>query len=119
MSETIQELYGRKERIVTDRDAQKITRIEELSYDLKTVEVMSRDLKCLSPTDTMRAVFDLLRQDRISGAPVMEGKNLVGIISQEDLMRAFADGEQDAPISKYMTSKCHHCEILRAGDQGA
>ena len=29
MSETIQELYGRKGRIVTDRDAQEITRIEE------------------------------------------------------------------------------------------
>ena len=104
MSETIQELYGRKGRTITDHDAQEITRIEELSYDLKTYDVMSRDLKCLTPTDTMRAVFELLRENRISGAPVVEGKSLVGIISQEDLMRAFADDEQNAPIRKYMTS---------------
>jgi len=104
MSETIQELYGRKGRTITDHDAQEITRIEELSYDLKTYDVMSRDLKCLAPTDTMRAVFELLRVSRISGAPVVEGDSLVGIISQEDLMRAFADDEQNAPIRKYMTS---------------
>jgi len=104
MSNTLQELYGRKGRTVTDRDVQEITRVEELSYDLKTYDVMSRDLKCLAPTDTMRAVFELLHQSHISGAPVMENGSLVGIISQEDLMRAFADGEQDAPIRKYMTA---------------
>ncbi len=103
MSSTLQEIYGRKGRTVTDRDAQEITRVEEVSYELKTADVMNRDLKCLAPTDTMRAVFELLRVSRISGAPVMEGKSLVGIISQEDLMRAFADNDQDAPIDKYMT----------------
>ena len=58
MSDSIQELYGRKGRTITDRDAQDITRVEELSYDLKTSDVMSRDIKCLTPTDTMRAVVD-------------------------------------------------------------
>lgn len=103
MSSTLQELYGRKGRIFTDRDAQDITRVEELSYDLRTSDVMSRDVKSLAPTDTMRAVFELLRESHISGAPVMEGNALVGIISQEDLMRAMADGDQHASIQQYMT----------------
>jgi CBS domain-containing protein/anti-sigma regulatory factor (Ser/Thr protein kinase) len=105
MNDTIQELYGRKGRAITDRDAQEITRVEELSYDLKINDVMSRDVRCLTPADTMHAVVDLLRQNRISGAPVMDNNSLVGIISQEDLMRAMADGDQDAPIQKYMTKK--------------
>ena len=104
MSSTIQELYGRKGRTVTDRDVQEITRIEELSYDLKTYDVMSRDLKCLAPTDTMRTLFELLHQSHISGAPVVDNDSLIGVVSQEDLMRAFADGEQDAPVRKYMTA---------------
>jgi CBS domain-containing protein/anti-sigma regulatory factor (Ser/Thr protein kinase) len=105
MSNTIQELYGRRGRNITDRDAQDITRVEELSYDLKISDVMSRDVKSLTPADTMRAVVDLLRQNRISGAPIMDGNSLVGIISQEDLMRALADEDRDAPIQKYMSSK--------------
>ncbi|MBK9925157.1 MAG: CBS domain-containing protein [Anaerolineales bacterium] len=105
MSSTLQELYGRKGRTVTDRDAQEITRIEEVSYELRTADVMNRDLKCLAPTNTMRDVFNVLHKSHISGVPVLESDSLVGIISQEDLMRAFADGDQDAPISKYMTKK--------------
>ncbi|NTW11694.1 MAG: CBS domain-containing protein, partial [Anaerolineales bacterium] len=85
MSNTIQELYGRKGRNITDRDAQEITRVEELSYDLKIYEVMTRDVKSLTPGDTMQSVVDLLRQNRISGAPIMDGNSLVGIVSQEDL----------------------------------
>lgn len=105
MSSTLQELYGRKGRTVTDRDAQEITRLEEVSYELRTADVMNRDLKCLAPTDTMRALFEILHKSHISGVPILDADSLVGIISQEDLMRAFADGDQDAPISKYMTPK--------------
>lgn len=103
MSNTIQELYGRRGRSITDRDAQEITRVEELSYDLKIYEVMTRDVKSLTPEDTMQSVVDLLRQNRISGAPIMDGNTLVGIISQEDLMRALADDDKDAPLHKYMS----------------
>jgi CBS domain-containing protein/anti-sigma regulatory factor (Ser/Thr protein kinase) len=103
MSNTIQELYGRKGRNITDRDAQEITRVEELSYDLKIYEVMTRDVKSLTPDDTMQSVVDLLRQNRISGAPIMDGDSLVGIVSQEDLMRALAADDKDAPLHKYMS----------------
>ena len=103
MSSTLQELYG-KGHTIADSDVPEINRIEELSYDLKTQDVMSRELKCLAPIDTMRTVFELMRESHISGAPVVENNSLIGIISQEDLMHAFADGDQNAPISKYMTA---------------
>jgi len=65
---------------------------------------MTREIKSLPPADTMRAVVDLLRQNRISGVPIMDGDALVGVVSQEDLMRALADHDRDAPISKYMST---------------
>ena len=105
MSDTLQELYGRKGRVITDRDAHDITRVEELSYDLKVGDVMSREVHFLAPTQTMQDVFELLRKNRISGAPIVEQDKLVGIISQEDLMRALAEGDLSAPLRKYMTKK--------------
>ena len=104
MSDTIQELYGQKGRNITENNAQNITRVDELAYDLKISDVMTREIKSLPPTETMRAVVDLLRQNHISGAPVMDGDTLVGVVSQEDLMRALTDHDRDALISKYMSS---------------
>lgn len=103
MSNTLQEIHGRKGRKITDLDAHDITRVEELSYDLKVEEVMTREVHCLTPDQTMRDVFDLLRRNRISGAPILEDEKLAGIVSQEDLMRALADDQLSAPVRKYMT----------------
>lgn len=105
MTNTIQEQQGRKGRTITDRDAHEITRVEELAYDLKISDVMNSNIKSLAPDQIMQDVFDLLRQNRISGAPVIENGQLAGIISQEDLMRALAESELASPIRKYMTTQ--------------
>lgn len=105
MSNTLQESQGRKGRTITDQDAHDITRVEELSYDLKIADVMSREIRSLTPNQTMRDLFDLLRKNRISGAPVVENEKLVGIISQEDLMRALVASDLSSPIQKYMSTQ--------------
>ncbi len=97
-----QELYGRRGRVVTDMDAKDITRVEELAYDLKIQEVMTRDLVVASPTMKMREMLELLRNRRISGAPVLAGDKLVGILSLEDLVRAMSANDLDADVDKYM-----------------
>ena len=97
-----QELYGRRGRVVTDMDAKDITRVEELAYDLKIQEVMTRDLVVASPTMKMREMLELLRNRRISGAPVVTGDKLVGILSLEDLVRAMSANDLDADVDKYM-----------------
>lgn len=99
---TDQELYGRRGRTVTDLDAKDITRVEELAYDLKIQEVMTRDLAVVTPTMKMREMLELLRTRRISGAPVVSGDKLVGIVSLEDLVRAMSAEDLDADIEKYM-----------------
>jgi CBS domain-containing protein/anti-sigma regulatory factor (Ser/Thr protein kinase) len=101
---TDQEVYGRKGRTVTDNNANDITRVEELAYDLKISEVMSRDVKTVSPEMEMGDILELFRTARISGAPVVTNNELVGIVSLEDLIRSMCANETHAPVSKYMTT---------------
>ncbi|MBI5950804.1 MAG: CBS domain-containing protein [Chloroflexi bacterium] len=100
---TEQEIYGRRGRSITDRDANKISRIEELAYELKVHDVMTADLNTASPEMLMSEVLDILRINRISGVPVLQDNQLVGILSLEDIVRAMQKNELSAPVSQYMT----------------
>jgi CBS domain-containing protein len=93
----------RKKRLITDGAAGLITRVEELAYELKIEEVMTSDVKVVTPNVQMAEVLELLRQAGISGAPVVSNDNLVGIISIEDLIRSLRQGDLEAPVRDYMT----------------
>ena len=80
-----------------------ITKIQELVYELKIKQVMKTPVITVSPDARMRDLKELMRTRRISGAPVMEGGSVVGIVSIEDLIKALAEGETDAPVSRKMT----------------
>lgn len=89
--------------MITDKDAREISRVEELSYDLKISEVMTRNVKIVSPEMPMSAVLEILRVNRISGTPVLENENLVGVLSIEDLVRCMEKGELHVPVREYMS----------------
>ena len=95
----------RKNRIISDQQAENITRVEELAYEIKVEEVMTRNAVTIPVTDPMRTALNIFRDMHISGAPVMNGQQMVGILSIEDLIRCMADNDLSAPISKYMTDK--------------
>jgi CBS domain-containing protein/anti-sigma regulatory factor (Ser/Thr protein kinase) len=94
---------GPDKRIITDHTAKNITRVEELAYDLRVSQVMTRNVKSLPPDAPVIELVELFRQNRISGAPVMVDGELAGIVSMEDLIRALTNLDQYAPASKYMT----------------
>lgn len=84
-----------------------ITRVEELAYELRVEEVMTREIKVLQPGKKISEVLDLFREMRISGAPVVSEGSLVGLISIEDLIRALRDSgraELKAAVEDYMTT---------------
>jgi CBS domain-containing protein/anti-sigma regulatory factor (Ser/Thr protein kinase) len=91
-------------RNISDQTAQNITRTEELAYELKVSEVMTKDTKVLAPDTSMRDALDLFRIERISGAPVACGEILCGVISLEDLIRCMTDNDLDAQVSQYMST---------------
>jgi CBS domain-containing protein/anti-sigma regulatory factor (Ser/Thr protein kinase) len=100
---TEQEIHGRRGRPITDHDAHEINRVEELSYDLKTRDVMATSLRTASPEMPLSKVLDILRINRISGVPVLEEGNLVGILSLEDIVRAMEKNDLSAATGQYMT----------------
>lgn len=99
---TEQEKYGRH-RPITDRDAHEISRVEELSYDLKIHEVMSSKLHTTVPEMPLAKVLEILRTNRISGVPVIQEGKLAGILSLEDIVRALEKNDLSATVSQYMT----------------
>ncbi len=93
----------RQDRVITDGAAGLITRVEELAYELRIEEVMTRDVKVVEPSAQMIDVLEIFRQARISGAPVVSRDKLVGIISIEDLIRSLRRGDKQAAVLDYMS----------------
>jgi CBS domain-containing protein/anti-sigma regulatory factor (Ser/Thr protein kinase) len=101
----LQEPQGRQGHVITDQTAREISRVEELSYDLKISETMTRDVIHTSPGAHMAAILDLLRVKRISGLPVVRNEKLVGIISIEDIVQAMMKNDLTALVQDYMSTR--------------
>lgn len=82
-----------------------ISKAQELVYELPVREVMTTGVTAVSPDSTMRELMAILRVNRISGAPVVRDGKLIGIISIEDLIKAFAQQRFDDLVSSHMTPK--------------
>jgi CBS domain-containing protein/anti-sigma regulatory factor (Ser/Thr protein kinase) len=80
-----------------------ITRLQELVYELKISEVMSSDVVTVGLQTSMAELREILREHRISGAPVIDDGELLGMISIEDLIKALAAGEMDVAVGEKMT----------------
>ena len=81
------------------------TRLQELTYELRVEQVMTRQVITVTPEDTMQYVKDLLRQHRISGTPVVAASDgrLIGIVSVEDVIKAADSGCMQASVGQKMS----------------
>uniref|UniRef100_A0A7C5ELJ4 CBS domain-containing protein n=1 Tax=Desulfobacca acetoxidans TaxID=60893 RepID=A0A7C5ELJ4_9BACT len=91
---------GRLVGIVSDRDLKEASPskattldVHELYYllsDLQIKEIMTRNPITVNPDDTVEHAAQLMLENTISGLPVVnERGDLVGIITQSDIFRAF------------------------------
>jgi len=94
-----------RNRVISDQEAEHITRLEELAYEVKVQEAMTADAKALDASQTMKEALDLFRTLRISGAPVLQHGDIVGVLSIEDVIRALMVPDLEAKVTEYMTSK--------------
>jgi acetoin utilization protein AcuB len=93
--------------IVTDRDirlnlASPATSLSvwELNYLLARLtvgEVMTKSPLVVDPSCPARQAARLMVGRRIGALPVVDGDRLVGIVTETDLLRAFAESERLAP----------------------
>ena len=69
----------------------------------------------VSPDATIREVIDLTRSKNISGVPVVEGEDLVGIVTHRDLR--FETQGREAPVSAVMTPKDRLITVREGADK--
>jgi CBS domain-containing protein/anti-sigma regulatory factor (Ser/Thr protein kinase) len=81
------------------------TKIQELIYRLPVKRVMKKKVITVKPDMTIKQLKGLLRINRISGVPVVDGDRLVGVITVEDLLQAIEEGEINGPVSQRMTTQ--------------
>lgn len=53
---------------------------------MRVEDVMTEEVVCLSPTDSLKEAAEALRGSGISGAPVTEDGGLVGVLSEGDIV---------------------------------
>ena len=80
--------------------------IEEQSRQVRMVKKFEsgviKDPFTVSPATSIREVLELTRQNNISGVPVVDGEELVGIVTSRDLR---FETRYDEPVVNIMTTK--------------
>ena len=75
----------------------------ELIYQLKIKDVMATAVITGTRDQTMRRLQSIMRENRITGIPIVEGSQLVGLVSIDDIVTALDKGYIDAPVEERMT----------------
>ena len=74
--------------VISERDyAREIILEGKSSKDTKVEEIMTRKVFTLSAGDKFEQGLEIMTQKRIRHMPVMDGKELIGMVSQGDLVK--------------------------------
>ena len=80
--------------------------VEEQASEVRTVKKFESgviaDPITVPPRASIREVIDITRENDISGVPIVDGRELVGIVTNRDLR---FETHYDAPVSSVMTPK--------------
>ncbi len=75
---------------------------------------MSRDLLAVNPGDALGDVVGRMAERNVGAVLVLDGERLVGILTERDVLRVVADGDDlAAPVSTRMT---HGPETIESSD---
>lgn len=101
---------GRLVGIVTDRDLRHVifdpallARVDHLADALQTLtvgDVMTYGVITVRPTAELREAARLLHENKIGALPVLDGERVVGIITETDVLRAFANVLGEGVLAK-------------------
>jgi len=81
-----------------------VARTQELVYELKVQEAMNAKVITVEPNNTMEDVRAILKEHRLSGAPVTKEGELVGIVSIEDLIQSLLVGDRNHLVRQCMSA---------------
>ncbi|MFP4300864.1 MAG: CBS domain-containing protein [Alkalispirochaetaceae bacterium] len=75
----------------------------ELIYRLKVRDVMTREVTTLAPNETLSSAQRIMKEQGITGIPIVNGHRLVGIVSVDDIIQALDEGYINATAEAHMT----------------
>jgi anti-sigma regulatory factor (Ser/Thr protein kinase)/CBS domain-containing protein len=79
-------------------------RIQELAGNLKIRDVMTRKVFAVTRTCTMRDVQTIMKNNAISGVPVVDDRHVIGLVSVHDIMNAYEQGWMQDSVADHMTT---------------
>ena len=83
---------------------EKLTLVNELIYQIKVKEAMSKKVIFFKENATFREIQLKLKEKKISGVPILDKeRNIIGIVSIDDVITAFDKGYVDKKIIDYMS----------------
>ena len=71
----------------------------------KVIEVASRDLITLGPDLPIKEAANVLTKEEIEGAPVLDGEEVVGILTLSDITKAIAQNKENLKVKNIMSDK--------------
>lgn len=78
------------------------TRTQELIYEVRVEEAMSREVITVEPESSMAEVLGILKEKRLTGTPVTKEGDLVGIVSLADVIRWLLTGNGKQLVKEWM-----------------
>jgi CBS domain-containing protein len=88
----------------TSYSKEKVSLVNELIYEIKIKEAMTKKVVCFNKDTTFRKIQLRLKEEKISGVPILdEKKDIIGIISIDDVITAFDKNYINENIENYMT----------------
>ena len=82
--------------VISERDyAREIILEGKSSKDTKVEEIMTKKVLTLSADDKFEKGLEIMTQKRIRHMPVMDGKELLGMVSQGDLVKEMIDYQKE------------------------
>ncbi|MCH3908184.1 MAG: CBS domain-containing protein [Sphaerochaeta sp.] len=79
------------------------TVILDLIYRLKIKDVMSCTLVTAGKDDTLRSIQQLMKDNHLTGVPIVQGKRLIGLVSVDDIITALDGGYIEEPAGNHMS----------------
>ncbi len=77
--------------------------ILEMLFDLKVRDVMHKELITAERDDPLQKIQAIMRENRISGVPIIDKRRLIGLVSMDDIIQALADGKIEEGAETRMT----------------
>ncbi len=86
---------GKLQGIATERDyARKVVLLGKVSSSTPIADIMSHPVTTVLPTDTVSHCMEIMHKHKIRHLPVLEGEDVIGLISIGDLVKAVIEQQQ-------------------------